>query len=203
MQTDVSLENQSITNYNPIITRGRKCRLPDELILALPRYICYKPNIDFTDIDAYIQDTYHKLPFVICRNLRKETYEIWSDYTLDHDYVLVLFAETTRNDCFIVMRENGLPLTFSENPSVKSFFASMTKKTTPQLRFFEYIESMFNHKIKINYDAKINEILEDLYEKYEISFVGTNNIIQGICKDSVLYFTPTMFYKFFCKKACF
>ena len=194
--TDISVENtgenQSITLYNPLISRGRKCKLPIELADILMKYIAYKPNMDYKDALKWVRETYNKQPFVICRQPMLEKYVIWSEYSDKEDYVLMLFAEGSKNDCFIVVKENDMskPFSFSDYPTVASFFSNLSKRTTGQTNFLNYIGALFNMQLHEYSGMKMDAVMDMLYKKRNFRFLINNDIVIAVEKGGLVYFTP-------------
>lgn len=189
-------ENQTITLYNPLITKGRKCRLPEELKLVLVDYVLLKINSELS-IQEYCLNNYDKYPFIIRRNPYKETYSILTEYNGELDYILILQSELN-NDYFIFLNNtnNFKPLLFSENEEIRKFFISNIRKTNSQYNFFNFLEKIFKSKLSQYYEKMIKEILETIVDIYDIKFVMHDNFIHGIIWNNTLYNTPKLFWMF-------
>lgn len=188
-------ENQSITLYNPIISRGRKCKLPLELNNIFPNYICIKLQVGLRDLDTYYRDMYGKKPFVIKRDTEYEKYEIWTEYNKDEDYILTLFAERTQEDVFMIMHDSK-PLLFSENEVIRNFFANATVKTSTQLKFFDFVESITKINLDNLYALSINDIIKYLHKKCKLLVAIVNNIVFGIIFNGKLFFSPNFYWQY-------
>lgn len=191
-----TVENQSITLYNPIITRGRKCKLPLELSNIFPSYICVKLPVGLNEVDKYYNDQFNgKRAFIIKRDTTFEKYEIWTEYNKDVDYILTLFAERTVDDVFMITTETR-PLLFSEHDVIRNFFANCTVKTNAQLKFFDFVETITGKSLKNMYSMGINEILRNIYKMYNIMVAVVNNIIFGIVYNDKLFSSPNFYWQY-------
>ena len=188
-------ENQSITLYNPIISRGRKCKLPNELNTIFPTYICLKLNIGLGDLNKYCKEEYDAEPFIIKRDTQTERYEIWTEYSKDEDYVLVLFAERTKDDVFIILDDNE-PLLFSKNPVIRDFFSRSAIKSSVQLKFFDFVESITKKPLNDVYAYSVNEIIKYIYEKNNVLLAVSNSTVFGIVYNNKLFFSPRFYWQY-------
>ena len=82
-------ENQTITLYNPLITKGRKCKLPDEWKLILVNYVLIKLNLN-SSVMQYCREEFDKTAFIIKRDATHNRYLILTEYNASEDYVLVI-----------------------------------------------------------------------------------------------------------------
>ena len=195
VQIQNKYENQTITLYNPLITKGRKCKLPDELKLVLVNYILLKLNIN-TSLVKYCLNSYNKFPFIIRRDVEQEKYYILSEYNEDYDYILILQSELN-DDYFIFLREiTNTPLFFSENEEVKKFFSTNVKKTTKQYNFFNFLEKIFNTNINQYYNLTNKSLLLKLKNEYNLKYVTNGKYIRGIIYKDCLYLTPSFYWQF-------
>ena len=188
-------ENQSITLYNPIITRGRKCKLPNELNAIFPNYICVKLNVGLNDVNKYYEATYGKKAFVIKRDNLIEKYEILTEYNKEEDYILTLFAERTKDDVFMVTF-NDTPLLFSQNPTIRDFFSRAAAKTSTQLKFFDFTESITKKPLNEVYSLSVNEIIRYIAEKHHVTIAVTNDTVFGIIYNNKVFFSPQFYWQY-------
>lgn len=193
MEITEGAENQSITLYNPIISRGRKCKLPMELNAIFPNCLCVKLNVNLEDVDKYYSDEYGKRAFIIRRNAEIEKYEIWTEYNNKEDYIFTLFAERTENDVFMVT-DGKNPLTFSNNELLRNFFANNVIKTSAQLKFFNFVESVTGKQLNNIYNLGINDIIKYMHSKMNIQLATSLNVIFGIIYNNSLIFSPSFYW---------
>ena len=77
---DTIYENQTITLYNPLISKGRKCYPPEEFSEFLNQYYLVKLNTNL-GIWPYFRKTYGEIqPFVLKRNVIEKTYQILTNF---------------------------------------------------------------------------------------------------------------------------
>lgn len=196
VEVEEGIENQSITLYNPIISRGRRCKLPSELINVFPGYICIKLNVDLGNVDTYYHDKFKdKRAFIIKRDALLERYEIWTEYNKGEDYILTIFAERTQNDAFMVT-DGTKPFLFSENEGIRKFFEVAAVKSEAQLLFFNFVESILNKNLGDLYSLSTSQILSSLHTKFNIKLCIRKNIVFGFIHDGKLYFSPKFYWSY-------
>lgn len=187
-------ENQTITLYNPLISKGRKCQVPEELRHVFIQYILLK--IDTFNVTQYCVAMYDKHPFIIQRNVQKQDYTVYTEYNSELDYVLLLQSELN-NDYFIFLNKiNGKPLVFSENEVIKQFFIGNIKKTNAQYDFFNYIEKIIKTPLSEHYSKTNKNILQMLSVDFNIKFIINNKFIEGIVYENCVYLTPKLYWQF-------
>ena len=191
-------ENQTTTLFQPLITKGRKCRLPDELKMVFVDHIMYKANTSFSP-SKYSLVTYNKHPFIITRHIYNSTYTIESEYNDNIDYILIIMTDFN-DDFFVVINEhNNKPLVFSENPEVKKFFTENIKKTSTQYNFFNYLEKIMHVNINQHYDMTVKQILSYLIDNFKVQYVTDDKYICGIItsgQTNMFYNTPKFYWIF-------
>lgn len=188
-------ENQTITLYNPLITKGRKCRLPDELKDTLVNFILLKVNI-LSSIYRYCLSVYDKHPFIIRRDPNERRYIVLSEYNESLDYVLIIQSELN-DDYFIVLSEDSMkPLIFSEHEEIKKFFISCVKKTESQYNFFNFLEKILKININQFYNEAVKFLLNKMRLEYDIKYVFNEKFIYGIIWKKTLIMTPRFYWEF-------
>ena len=188
-------ENQTVTLYNPLITKGRKCKLPDEFKMILIDCVLLKLPIT-EGISKFCLDTYGKFPFIIQRDPVNARYIILIEYNKEVDYVLLIQAEMN-GGFFIVINEKTLePLTFSKSPEILKFFVNNIRKTNSQYNFFNYLEKVFNVKLSDKYELQIREILDYVHELLNISYIVQKEYILGVICKNKLVMTPALYWRF-------
>ena len=189
-------ENQTITLYNPLITRGRKCRLPDELKMVLINFILLKLNTD-VPIYRYCLNTYGKHPFIIRRDPFTQTYAMLTEYNADVDYVLLLQSDMKDDDYFIFLNEDtNEPLTLSANADVKKLFVDNMTKTESQYDFFNFVARVLNADLNKYYDENVKTILQMIRNEYDVKYVVNRTYVYGILAGNKLYMTPKLYWRF-------
>lgn len=138
-------ENQTITLYNVLISKGRKCKLPEELKNILSNYILIKLEED-KRIDQYCMTNYNKHAFILQREIVNtqqitvcDKYSILTDYSNEFDYVLVLKSESDQNYFLFINEGNNKPLILSEHQEILNFFISHLKQTNDNNNLVRYI----------------------------------------------------------------
>lgn len=187
-------ENQTITLYNPLITKGRKCQVPPEMKGILIQYILLKLNT--INISQYCLSMYDKYPFIIRRDVLTSSYEILSEYDEEMDYVLILQSEVNEDYFIFLNKANGKPLVFSENEEIKHFFMYNVKKTDVHYKFFNYVEKIVKDNISQYYNKTSKDILTMLNVNYGIKYVINNKYINGVIYENKLYLTPKLYWQF-------
>ena len=188
-------ENQTITLYNPLITKGRKCRLPDELKDTLVNFILLKVNV-LSSIYRYCLSVYDKHPFIIRRDPNERRYLVLSEYNETLDYVLIIQSEMN-DDYFIVLNEDTMkPLIFSENDEIKKFFISCVKKTESQYNFFNFIEKILKVNINQFYNEAVKFLLNKIRLEFDVKYVINEKFIYGIIWKKMLVMTPRFYWEF-------
>ncbi len=185
-------ENQTITLYNPLITKGRKCQVPDELRHVLVQYILQKLSIG--SISQYCLSTYEKYPFIIRRNPKEQKYIMMSEYNEEFDYILILQSEINDDYFIFIHRSTGEPLLFSKNDAIRKFFMFNVKKTNAHYDFFNYVESIIGDNISEHYNKTSKVILTMLSNKYDIKYVLNNDYVCGVIMHNTLYLTPKLYW---------
>ncbi len=182
--------------YNPILTPGRKCRVPQEFTNVLTNYILYKPQTQL-NIYTYCQNTYKLEPFVIRRDVNEDYYHVLTEYDDSINFVLVLQSEYDDMYYIFIDEETSKPLLFNENIDIKEFFKANNSKQKMQYGLFNYIEHLLKLKIKDMYaTSSLKDILITLNKKHDIKYVINIDTIVGIVYKNVLYFTPKLYWKF-------
>lgn len=199
-------ENQTIMLYNPLISPGRRCRLPNEWKDVLVNYVLYKPKLNMS-IDNWCETMFNKEPFIIRRDPVNMTYQILSEYDIRNDYILIFQSEIS-NDYFVVVDgddTNITPLLFSDNDIVKKFFEDHSTKTADFYSFFNFIERLlpklpsnkFNYvKISDMYNNSIHDIITQCRKIYNLKYIVSKNLIMGIIYKDKIYICPKMFWIF-------
>lgn len=197
-------ENQTITLYNALITKGRKCRIPEEIKDVLTNYILAKLNIPYGRIDSYCMDIWGKHAFIIQRHMDKSgdiwvcrKYNIKTDYTNEFDYVLILESEGDQSYfAFITEGNNPKPLVFSENEEIKEFFITHVKQTNDNNDFFRHLEKVLNINLGEYSMQPMKTILNALKTRYGLTFIVDDSFIVGVMKNSLIYLTPSLYWYF-------
>lgn len=188
-------ENQTITLYNPLITKGRKCKLPDEFKMILVDYVLIKLNIE-ESIYKFCMDNYNKQPFIIERDPVNSRYLLLVEYNANVDYVLIIQAEMNGGIFMVINEKTNEPLVFSKSPEIMKFFVENIRKTSNQYNFFNFLELIFNDKLSDKYTLMIREIIDYVYKQYNVKYITQNDDIIGIIWNNKMYLTPKMFWKF-------
>lgn len=188
-------ENQTITLYNPLISPGRRCKVPPELINILINFILLKLNITI-NIYNYIETTYEKEPFIIKRDIKNNIYNILTEYNKNTDYILILQSEIDEKYFIFLDESTNEPLIFSKNMEIRTFFEANSIKTNVQYNFFNYIEKILKTNLNQYYDLPLKEIINIIINKYKIKFIIHSTFIYGIIYDKVLWITPKFYWVF-------
>lgn len=188
-------ENQTITLYNPLITRGRKCRLPEELKFVLVDYVLLKLNINVS-ANKYCLSTFDKHAFVIRRDPLNNRYAILSEYNDELDYVLILQSELNEEFFIFINEVTGKPLIFSMNPEIKRFFIDRVQKTEAQFNFFNYLEKLLRTNISQYYNKINKEILNILKNQFDLKYIINGKFIRGIIWKNSVCLTPMFYWQF-------
>ena len=188
-------ENQTITLYNPLITKGRKCKLPDEFKMILVNYVLIKLSID-SSIMTYCREEYGKVAFVIKRDAVNNRYLILTEYNAESDYVLVIVDEVEDEYFLVIDEKTSKPLVFSECPELMKFFISNIRKTNDQYNFFNYLEKIMNVKLSDKYDMTTNDILNYIRKEYGVVYACQGERIYGIIWKNKMWMTPSMYWIF-------
>lgn len=197
-------ENQTITLYNALITKGRKCRVPEEIKDVLTNYILAKLVIPYGRIDSYCMDTWGKHAFIIQRHMDKSgdiwvcrKYNIKTDYSNEFDYVLILESEGDQSYfVFLTEGNNPKPLVFSDNEEIKEFFITHVKQTNDNNDFFRHLERVLNINLGEYSMQPMKTILNALKDKYGLTFIVDESFIVGVMKQSIIYMTPSLYWYF-------
>ena len=198
-------ENQTITLYNCLITKGRKCRVPEELRDVLSNYVLTKLSLPRTNkIDTYCMNTWNKHAFIIQRSLSKNgdvwvcnKYYIKTDYSSEFDYVLILESEGDES-YFVFLTEgiNPKPLVFSQNDDIREFFVTHVKQTNDNNDFLRYLEKVMNVNLGDLSIYPMKEILRRLKVEYELKYIIDNEFIVGVLRNNIVYMTPALYWYF-------
>lgn len=188
-------ENQTITLYNPLITKGRKCRLPEELKMILVDYILLKLNIDVS-VHKYCLNTYNKSPFIIRRDPNRQTYSILTEYNEELDYVLILQSELNEDYFIFLNDDTGDPLIFSNNEEIKKFFIDNVRKTNSQYNFFNFLEKLFGTALSQHYGKIIKDILNLIKSEFDVKFIVHDKFIRGVLWKNCVCLTPKFYWVF-------
>jgi hypothetical protein len=189
-------ENQTVVLYNPLITRNRRCRLPNEIAVGLENYVLLKLPVSLGGISAYCKDLYHAQAFIIRRNPSALNYLLITEFNVSENYVLVMQSEAN-DECFIFLHEhNSTPIYFNKHPHIKKFFIDRFKKTESQYKFFNYLELILKIDLN-NYFDNTNEWLFDhLVKKYHLQYIVDGHYICGIIWKNILYICPRIYWIF-------
>lgn len=181
-------ENQTITNYNPIIAYGRKCFLPYELS-NLINYMLIKLDPEAsTDIFNYCQEQYDKAPFIIQRDDSELNYKIITDYDQTRDYVLIIENEVNDDLFIVVNQDNKKPFIFSENPKFRDQLLLFLNNEHNTIAI---LNSVF--KFDIDSSMSFNRVISMLLEN-NVSIVYNNRKIYGFIYNNILLSIPSIFY---------
>lgn len=185
-------ENQTITLYNPLISKGRKCKVPDELKLMFPEYILQKINLRI-GIAQHCLNLYDAFPFIIQRSPDDSTYIIKSGIPENVDSVLIL-QEEVNGEYFVLLHEfKSTPILFSQNEFIAKFFKSQIKKSEIQLKFIDYIGKVLDIETYDYIDMALNDILRKISNEYNVSYIVNGDEINGILYKDVCIMTPTIY----------
>ena len=188
-------ENQTITLYNPLITKGRRCKLPDEFKMILVNFVLIKLNID-SNVMKYCKEEFDKVAFIIKRDFINSRYLILTEYNAEYDYVLIICDEV-ENEYFLVIDEKtNKPLVFSECPELMKFFIENIRKTNEQYNFFNFLEVILKTKLSEQYEQTTNNILAHVRKEFNVKYVCQSSRIVGIVFNDKLYMTPNMYWTF-------
>lgn len=188
-------ENQTITLYNPLITKGRKCRLPEELKMILVDYVLLKLNINVS-IHKYCLNTYNKNPFIIRRDPNHQIYSILTEYNEELDYILILQSELNEDYFIFLNDDNGEPLIFSNNEEIKKFFIDNVRKTNSQYNFFNFLEKLFKTPLNQHYGKIIKDILNLVKSEFNVKFIVHDKFIRGVLWKNCVCLTPKFYWVF-------
>lgn len=197
-------ENQTITLYNTLITRGRKCRVPDEIKDVLTSYVLIKLNVNHGRIDSYCMETWAKHAFIIQREMTRhgdmfvcDRYRIKTDYSTDFDYVLILESEGDDSYfAFITEGNNPKPLMFSQNDDIREFFVTHVKQTNDNNDFLRFLEKALNTNLGDYTLKSMKEIIKSLRIDVGLRYIVEENYIYGVIKGNVVYLTPPLYWYF-------
>ena len=195
-------ENQTITLYNALISKGRKCKLPEELKNILSNYILIKLEED-RRIDQYCMTNYNKHAFILQREIDNtqqiavcDKYSILTDYSNEFDYVLVLKSESDQNYFLFINEGNNKPLVLSEHQEILNFFISHLKQTNDNNNLVRYIERVLKQNFS-KYDNKpMKWILQQMKKDYELKYIVHDGFIHGVLVKNKIYLTPIFYWQF-------
>ena len=187
-------ENQTITLYNPLITKGRRCRLPEELKMILADYILLKLNIEGS-VHKYCLNVYDKYPFIIRRNPNKQEYSILTEYNDELDYILILQSELSE-EYFVFLNDDAEPLIFSNNEEIKKFFIANVRKTINQYNFFNFCEKLFKTPLSQYYNKMIKDILSLIKTEFDLKYIVLDKYIRGFLWKDKVCVTPKLYWTF-------
>ena len=188
-------ENQTITLYNPLITKGRKCKLPEEFGSILVNFVLIKLNID-SNVIKYCKDEYDKAAFIIKRDNTHGRYLILTEYNKDNDYVLIICDEIPDEYFIVIDEKTSRPLVFSEFPELKKFFIDNIRKTDEQYNFFNFLEEILNVNLSEQYNQTTNTLINNIRKEYGVRYVSQNDRIVGVIHNKKFYSTPSMYWMF-------
>ena len=188
-------ENQTITLYNPLITKGRRCKLPEEFKMILVNFVLIKLNID-SNIMKYCKEEYDKVAFIIKRDAVNNRYLILTEYNAENDYVLIIQDEVEDEYFLVIDEKTSKPLIFSECPELMKFFIENIRKTNDQYNFFNYLEKIFKTQLSEKYNMTTNNILNYIRKTFNIKYVCQGSRINGIIWNNKLIMTPSMYWNF-------
>ena len=188
-------ENQTITLYNPLITKGRRCKLPDEFKMILVNFVLIKLNID-SNIMKFCKEEYDKVAFIIKRDAMNNRYLILTEYNAENDYVLIIQDEVEDEYFLVIDEKTNKPLVFSECPELMKFFIENIRKTNDQYNFFNYLEKIFKTPLSEKYNMTTNNILTYIRKEFNIKYVCQGSRIVGIIWNNKLIMTPSMYWTF-------
>jgi hypothetical protein len=188
-------ENQTITLYNPFITKGRRCKVPEEMKNAIINYYLLKLNI-LTGLQKYCRTTYNKDPFIIRRDPLSNTYLILNEYDPNLDYVLILQSETNEDYMIFLNLTNNAPLIFSENVEIKSFFVQRISKTSTQYSFFKFIEKTTGIELEAKMNLNVRELFTYLTITEHLIFIIYEKYIHGFISNNKIYMSPKIYWTF-------
>jgi hypothetical protein len=188
-------ENQTITLYNPLLTKGRKCKLPEELKYVILQCNLLKLNIQMS-IEQYCLETYNKDPFIIKRDETLEIYKILTDYHTAKEYILILQSEIN-DDYFVFLNETtNKVLTLNDVPYFASFLFRNISKSNAQYLFLNFVSKVIKTNISTLYNESLQYILEYLQSTYNIVYVTHQNIIYGFIYNDIFFMSPRLFWNF-------
>jgi hypothetical protein len=186
-------ENQSITMYNPIISKGRRCLLPDELQFVILKYILIKLELSGMEKLREYCKSLNAEPFIIKRNENKQRYEIITEYSISvKEYILILQSEIIDTEFFMFIKnDKEIPLKLNDNQEFKRFILSNIKRTVEHFTFFDFIERIIGIQLN-NRNETFAELIE--YLKKSIKLVTHRNFIYGFIWKNEFYSSPMIWY---------
>lgn len=202
--TITNLENQMIIKYNPLLTIGRKCQLPEDIADVFMNYILVSFSILNTEnIIQKCRKMFNAVPFIIRRNEEESTYEVLTnDATFEEDTVLLLCSNVRPQVYFYFIRidNTNMFLNLKGNTMWKALINKQYTNNNQFMVFFKYITSviqqLMNYDEFENTDQNLEVHFKNLYERFDITYVldPNENDIVGILYDNTLYFTPRYTY---------
>lgn len=204
IKIDNKYENQTITLYNTLITKGRKCRVPEEIRPVLANYILIKLDIDSDKIENYCLDTWGKHAFIIQRVMSEydstmvcNKYSILTDYSSDVEYVLILKSEADDSYfAFITEGNNPKPLSLNDNAEIKDFFVTHVKQTNDNNNLLRFVEKVFNANFSHYSTYSMREIIHSLRVDFNLKYFVHDNYIYGVLVGNTVYMTPKLHWIF-------
>ena len=195
-------ENQTIVMYNPLITPGRKCRVPEEFSTLLSGFILLK--LSTNDIINYTLKNHEILPYVIQRNLFNQFYMIYTEYDFESDYCLVFRSELDDSYMIVVSETTGEILKFSDNSYITNFFKNNAiKGNSSKNNLFNYIGRLLRINLSEYMNLTTDVLLEKIHTTHKIDFVYSGDYVTGIIHENTFYTTPPLFIKYIDKTSFF
>ena len=199
---NVTYENQTIVMYNPLISPGRKCRVPEEFSTLLASYVLLKINTD--DIAEYTVTHYNLQPYVIQRHGFNQFYTIYTEYDFNSNYCLVFKSDLDDGYLITVDETSGKVLSFNDNSYIENFFKNnAVKVNSSKNNLFNHMGKLLRLNISDKYNNTTDVILQLLNKEYGIEYVYNNDYIVGILHKNIFYCTPLLFVKFIDKTKYF
>lgn len=193
---DNKFESQAIIMYNPLINVGRICEMPEEISYLFSEYVLLKIETD--NIDKFILEKYNSRVLII--NINNGVYKLETDISINNSYVIAFQSNLLKevNQYLVVVLRNNInktptiPLT---HPFIKYIKSINSVRDT--FIFFDYVlnalKLVYNRKIDINIEENSNSyLLETISNKYNLQYVGKNDIIYGIMINSYYISTPRL-----------
>lgn len=191
LKYDTVNENQTIVMYNPMISPGRKCYVPEEFELLFNNCYLLKLPETIDDIYEWTHKIYNIEPFIIERNIFEQKYYIYTEYDNNTDYCLIFQSEQYY---LILVDKNFKLILFSKNSYVRNFFKNNSFVNSDyKNKFFNYISKIIHKNLSEEYNKSVNELLRHIQDKYNISYICDNDIIKGIIYKNKHFLTPNYY----------
>lgn len=197
-------ENQTITLYNPLITKGRKCRVPEEIKDIFTGYVLIKLNLFNISVETYCKNTWDKHAFVIQREMTKRDsvyvcsrYYIRTDFSKEFSYVLILKSENDESYfAFITEGNNPRPFELSKNNDIREFFMTRVQQTNDNNNFMRFLENVLHENFGAYASLSMKEIIRKLREDFHLIYIVSGYYITGVIINDIVYFTPQIYWFF-------